>query len=179
MMPFGVVLAAALAANAAVGQPQLAKTDPKTWSKSGWQEFRFGMGPGDVAEVARRVGPKAALPFHRVGTDGETYIHDRVAVIAGQEVGAMFDFLDGRLAKVTVQYYATTVAAGDVWERDVRRALEAKYGAPEVFPSFIAWRRKDLVIRLTPLGIWYSDPKAEAEERRRQRAQDRRNADAL
>jgi hypothetical protein len=105
-------------------------TNPASWTADGWEEFRWGMGPGDVfararlAEGARIVPTQAAGKEHlRATLDRELY---------GRTVTVDFVFLRGRLVELTITDSPLTTdrTLSQIWFDKLRRGLTAKYGEP-------------------------------------------------
>ena len=132
----------------------LPQTDPSTWSKAGWQELRWGMGPGDV-ELVLREGkgelaplradslPKVEDPFP---SDADSRFVDLAArlPLAGRACVVRLGFYRGRLFLVELsgRFPGPSTEGEDVstaeyrkkergtWRKGVVALLQDKYGPP-------------------------------------------------
>ena len=151
-------------AQASGSTPPLTRTDPSAWSKDGYQQLRFGMGPGDVAEALKKPGftltTKEALVLHLEEPNSETLTE---AVISGHMVRLMdapvsitVRFHKGRLYNVSlwpVNADGSRLARsyGHTFELSV--LLEEKYGKPaSVEEGGWSWKRDDFMIDLLKIG---------------------------
>ena len=87
---------------------QLRRTKKESWSESGYQQFRWGMGPGDVEDALHRsdamLTGKGALQRVRDGRLSEYLISEVVFEIAGYPTEAVrFLFVDDALYAVNIR----------------------------------------------------------------------------
>ncbi|WP_167508722.1 MULTISPECIES: hypothetical protein [Corallococcus] len=138
--------------------PPLQKTSPKTWSRHGWQDLRWGMGPGDVADALEgRYSSSYVMP--PLGNRKDPSHHVVLAeTIFGFQVRAGFYFDGGRLDQLSlgqiVEGKDPSGLEGVLWFGSLKPALEAKYGKPSCLPTTdenpqCDWDRKDGRISLS------------------------------
>jgi hypothetical protein len=135
-----VALIAMFVLQAARTEEGLARTDPSTWSKDGYLQFRWGMGPGDVAAALH--APDAVLKTEdrfQLSVDDASPAEDNYAVVVfGFEIAgydmlrALFGFDHGRLFRIELN----PVVPGAPWPRwkewhlKFSDLLTKKYGKP-------------------------------------------------
>ncbi len=107
----------------------LPRTAPSSWASDGWEEFRWGMGPGDVFARAK-LTPGSRI--EETATPEEARYHailDRE--LFGRTLAVEFAFLDGRLAGVRVTDSPLTIEEPltESWIKKMRRALDQRYGS--------------------------------------------------
>ncbi len=169
-----------------VAREAIKATAPRTWSKQGWNGFRWGMG---IADAQRR----SADPHGDLHADRELACYatrEGVGVtecrlerdfhklrISDQAPNVAFKFADGRLFSVEL-VFPEDIDAGVFWDvaERMRSTLAAKYGAPAEDRSSqkpdlrslnLAWKKGDLRIwylamllsRESLLMLTYEDPK--------------------
>ncbi len=123
----GFVLALMLAA------PSATTTD-ESWASGGYQQFRWGMGPGDVERSLSR-GPLTGTNFKREWTYGEgdrlgCYSAQTTWAVGGAEASEItFFFKKNRLAVVQLSWTPDN-GVPQTWRRAVEKALIDKYGQP-------------------------------------------------
>lgn len=107
-----------------------------SWSKQGWQKFRFGMGPDDVQA---ELPGDAECETVRGGGEERVECSSWPEKIAGVEPTVTLKCLDGELAEVQVYLAfpppANVTGSGAErlqlrWRDNLRAAMIAKYGAP-------------------------------------------------
>lgn len=159
----------------------LPRTDPKAWSTGGWQELRWGMGPGDV-ELAVRVfqGELGGLRTRRLpafeaevpGSADTDYVTlpGKIA-IAGRQCAVRLGFYRGELYVVGIEsrfpgvkgedgdpsLKASRAAERARWFEKVAVLLQEKYGAPaetveQDAGRSLLWRAKATHIELADWG---------------------------
>lgn len=125
----------------------LPKTDPKEWSKDGWYQFRWGMGPGDVAAKARALNlvdaemgiVRAGVPPNLSEMGGARFEGFLAAGFFLEMAVIHFDFVDGRLRQVEIvndRPKDQDDAKWNNWFLILRNSLYEKYGMPHPSISF-------------------------------------------
>lgn len=118
-------------------KPALPRTNPKMWSKHGWQGLKWGMGPGDVKTAMK-------LTDFKEHVDDQTYQANYPGGIFGISVKSSFFFTDDKqLFAIMLQpqpvvpsWLETDNPKGyeeEVciqWYSEVFNALKLRYGEP-------------------------------------------------
>jgi hypothetical protein len=155
--------AALLLSLAATPDDGLARTPPASWVRAGYQQLRWGMGPGDVKDALAAGGKvlKLAAPFELgAGYDPQGEGGARVAapelVVAGLGSVLGFRFFKGRLVAVAL-LPADGPADPDAWEATIRGLLVERYGPPAAtVDSRTLWHKDGLDVALPFLPGWTS-----------------------
>jgi len=175
--PAILCLAVALAAGPA-DDWALRRTHPSAWGGTAWGEFRFGMGPADVADVVERFGsPEWKGAF--VKREGHTAltVSDELVVqgsqvrLAGAFGTVVFAFHQGQLYQVRFTADSDsfegedTRAGWDGWTTRLVADATGRYGRPIVTEKTYAWRVGDLEVSTTRglPQIWFTSQKARNE----------------
>jgi hypothetical protein len=181
--PAILCLAAALAAGPA-DDWSLRRSPPSTWGGTAWGEFRFGMGPGDVAGVIER-GDVAEWRGAFVKREGHTAltVSDELVVqgsqvrLAGAFGTVVFAFHQGQLYQVRFTADSDsfegedTRAGWDGWTTRLVAEATGRYGRPVVTEKTYAWRVGDLEVSTTRglPQIWFTSQKVRDEVTRIER----------
>lgn len=159
--PALLCLAAALAAGPA-DDWALRRTHPSSWGGTAWGDFRFGMGPADVADIVERFGaPEWKGAF--VKREGHTALtaSDELVVqgsqvrLAGAFGTVVFAFHQGLLYQVRFTADSDsfegedTRAGWDGWTTRLVADATERYGKPIVTERTFAWRVGDLEVSTT------------------------------
>jgi hypothetical protein len=188
-----LILAAALAAGP-VDEWAARRNPPSTWAGVAWGEFRFGMGPGDVAQIVERGGaPEWKGSF--VKREGRTAltVSDELVVqgsrvrLAGAFGTVVFAFYQGLLYQVRFTADSDSFEGEDTragWEGWTRRLVadaNGRYGTPVVTEKTYAWRVGDLEVSTTRglPQIWFTSRKVRDEVSRVERLLKGGGRDAL
>ncbi len=149
-----VLVAAALCGPAAAAGP--ARTPPDTWSTAGYQQLRFGMGPGDVEDALKKgEGPlyldkelELATPMPGIALGAPT--GSRVNVAGRGTTAVVFAFWQNQLYLVAIVFTGGDKDPGTPeWFKEVSRLLSEKYGASESCgKEECSWTKGDLNVRL-------------------------------
>lgn len=160
----------------------LPQTDPTTWSKGGWQDLRFGMGPGDV-ELLLREGKGELAPIRAENlpkmddpypTDADSRFVDLASrlPLAGRACVVRLGFYRGRLFYIgisgrfpgpgkgvedasTAEYRKKEMNA---WREGVTGLLRDKYGPPaKVSERETSWQVGPTTIRAQDWGGFLLD----------------------
>ena len=112
-------------------QPSLPRTDPKTWSKYGWQSLKWGMGRGDVQKAAE------IRDFRPLFDDGAPDDYEAVLAypIHGMKIRVQFHFSSNRLNDITLFLayeappetragFPPTTEESDLHEKERRKACK-------------------------------------------------------
>ncbi len=139
LLSLSAVLILLLADRAATTEA-LARTDPSSWSKDGYLQFRWGMGPGDVGAAlqAKDAALRSDDRFQRGADDYSPADESYIVIVFGFEIAgidmrrARFGFLDGRLFEVELN---PTVPGApwtrwQEWHAQFSELLTKKYGKP-------------------------------------------------
>lgn len=174
--------------------PKLAKTSPKTWSKHGWQNLHWGMGPGDV-EVALQGRFSSAYSLPSLHKDRDPSQHVVLTEpIFGFRVKANLYFQGGWLNQLSLeplpQDGSDKLSAGErvLWLATLKPALEAKYGKPsQVFDQgdddTAHWERREGRISLITSDkshmahVTYFSPVTAEQRRKWEKEKQRRKQD--
>jgi hypothetical protein len=171
--PAMLCLAAALSAGPAADWA-VRRNPAATWAGTAWGEFRFGMGPGDVAQIVERGGaPEWKGAF--VKREGRTAltVSDELVVqgsrvrLAGAFGTVVFAFYQGLLYQIRFTADSDSFEGEDTragWEGWTRRLVgdaNARYGTPVVTEKTYAWRVGDLEVSTTRglPQIWFTGRK--------------------
>ncbi|HSM93242.1 MAG TPA: hypothetical protein VLT47_10165 [Anaeromyxobacteraceae bacterium] len=174
-VPAVLCLAAALAAAPSPADDWSAhRTHPSTWGGTAWGDFRFGMGPADVADRVERFGAPEwrGASVKREGHSAWT-VQDELVVqgsqvrLAGAFGTVVFAFYDGQLYQVRFTADsdsfegADTRAGWDGWTARLVADATATYGKPVVTERTYAWRVGDLEVSTTRglPQIWFTSQK--------------------
>ena len=139
-----MMMAAALAgAGCKPKAATLPMTNPLAWSKAGWQDLRWGMGPGDVEAALQKASGDLsglrldALPAKKVSEDNPDHATislgaERKLGIAGSGCVVVLDFYKDQLYAVVLEQVGgtPTIDADRRWVDDVHGVLTEKYGKP-------------------------------------------------
>lgn len=112
----------------------MARTPPATWKTGGYQQLRFGMGPGDVADALRDSGKAlhsdSGLRFTEPNGDiSGAHVEGHGLVIAGKAVEVTVLFYRGCLFRIILQAMPTqSPALSEPWFKAVVESVSAKYG---------------------------------------------------
>jgi len=141
-----------------------AQTPRSTWSTSGYQQLRFGMGPGDVALAIKEPGalsPTTVLErWGDSGTDALlAHLRNHGVTLGERPVRLVAFFRPYRLGLWSVMVCADfpkdePARLRATWLRRIRSLLVEKYGAPDAGGPDPRWTRGDLDIFLGP---WQPD----------------------
>src|SRR5512145_293135 len=182
--PAILCLAAALGAGPA-DDWSLRRTHPSTWSTTAWGEFRFGMGPGDVAQVIEHGGaPEWKGAFVKREGRTATTVSDELVVqgsqvrLAGAFGTVVFAFYEGQLYQVRFTADSDsfegedTRAGWDGWTSRLVADATGRYGRPVVTEKTYAWRVGELEVSTTRglPQIWFTSQKVRDEVERLQKA---------
>jgi hypothetical protein len=175
--PALLCLAAALAA--APGDEWAARhNDPARWGGTAWGEFRFGMGPADVARIIEKGGsPEWQGAF--VKPEGHTAltVTDELVVqgsqvrLAGAFGTVVFAFHQGLLYQVRFTADSGSfegVDTRDVWNGWTTQLVAdatRSYGKPIVTEKTYMWRVGDLEVSTTRglPQIWFTSQRVRDE----------------
>ncbi len=182
--PAVVCIAAALAA-APVDEWSHRRTHPSTWGGTAWGDFRFGMGPADVADLIERFGAPEwrGATVKREGHSSWT-VQDELVVqgsrvrLAGAFGTVVFAFFEGQLYQVRFTADSDsfegedTRAGWDGWTTRLADDASGRYGAPVITEKTYAWRVGDLEVSTTRglPQIWFTSQRVRAEVERAQEA---------
>jgi len=141
----------------------LTRTPPKGWARAGYQQLRWGMGPGDVKDALAAGGKvlKTAAPFELgEGYDPRGEGGARVAapelVLAGHPSVLGFRFFKGRLVAVAL-LPADEPADPAAWDASIRALLTERYGPPSAtVDARTIWHKDGLDVTLPFLPGWTS-----------------------
>ncbi len=182
--PAILCLAAAFAAGPA-DDWALRRTQPSTWGGTAWGEFRFGMGPADVADIVERFGaPEWKGAFVKREGHAALSVSDELVVqgsqvrLAGAFGTVVFAFYQGLLYQVRFNADSDsfvgedTRAGWDGWTTRLVAEATGRYGAPVVTERTYAWRVGDLEVSTTRglPQIWFTSQKVRDEVDRTQKA---------
>lgn len=182
--PAVLCLAAALAAGPAEDW-SLRRTHPSTWGGTAWGEFRFGMGPADVADIVERFGaPEWKGAFVKREGHSALSVSDELVVqgsqvrLAGAFGTVVFAFHQGLLYQVRFNADSDsfvgedTRAGWDGWTTRLVADATGRYGVPVVTEKTFAWRVGDLEVSTTRglPQIWFTSQKVRDEVDRMQKA---------
>lgn len=137
-----------------------ARTDPATWSSFGWEELRWGMGPGDALARMNLVPVGLFDPMDPSDAEGFT-------IMAATRVGLALIFVSGgRLGAVTIAPVTSPPCPSWVkhWLAVAKADLERTYGKNSV-DNLCSWCASDASAFVTlatgsacRIGITYTDP---------------------
>jgi hypothetical protein len=133
--------------NVPVGGSRLSRRTPTaTWSPSGWNAFRWGMGPGDVADRLRAKGGDFRITAAEVLTGCSStrnwkfmftcFVFDDHALrVLDVEPSMDVQFIDDRLAAITLTFDPRTkkfftAEEGERLFTQLRALFEKEYGPP-------------------------------------------------
>lgn len=111
------------------------RTPSKSWSRTGWQKLRWGMGPADV-RVAMSLEEFECRSL-RQDPDGPHLAYRAITSqeIFGERIGLGFSFPNAAVRMVTVSPIEAKREKSRIrcerWYKQVVRALEARYGVLE------------------------------------------------
>lgn len=140
----------------------LGRTPPAGWAKVGYQQLRWGMGPGDVKDaLAVEGGPLTTTEPLVLGegydpaAEGGARVAAPGLVVAGHASILGFRFLRGRLTAVAL---LPAEDPGDpaAWAATLTALLTERYGAPSVTGARTVWARDGLQVALPFLDGWSS-----------------------
>jgi hypothetical protein len=142
------VLVAATPGSARAEASSAPRTPPGTWSAAGYQQLRFGMGPGDVEDALRKgEGPlyldkplemETPMPGLSVAAPG----YGRVSVAGRSATAVVLAFWQDRLYLVALVFTGSDTDPGSPeWFGEASRLLAVKYGA-----SAPCWRMVTLAV---------------------------------
>ena len=136
----------------------LQRTPIESWAPAGWNAFRWGMGPADVADRLRAADGDFRVTQQPVWICGmpsgsstmsrcSVYLEDHALTLVGLAVSPEFVFTDGRLESITLRLHPRTK---DAFSRDVAEKMFAdllnlfgeEYGAPSSEPDSSEWRNR-------------------------------------
>jgi hypothetical protein len=105
------------------------KTQPSSWGAGGWEEFRWGMGPGDVLLRAKPAPGGRFLETRTPDLVRHKGVLDRD--LFGRSLQVEFGFANDRLVDILItdSPLNTQRALSDLWFKRIRRVLDEKYGA--------------------------------------------------
>ncbi|MCI0573180.1 MAG: hypothetical protein L0Y66_20740, partial [Myxococcaceae bacterium] len=118
-----------------VTEHDLHTTSPRTWSKHGWQELRFGMALGEVVRLIRRSEGTRLLSRPHPWSTGTVVVAALLETTLYQEqLEARFHFTEGRLTRIGLapagadegRLRAPMVC--EAWRADILEGLTKKYG---------------------------------------------------
>ncbi|HWV37453.1 MAG TPA: hypothetical protein VN033_03140 [Vulgatibacter sp.] len=141
-------------------QPVLPRTDPTTWSKNGWKQIKWGMGPGDV---------KAALKLPDLIFEidlGEAHVYEATypESIFNQNVKVSLHFVGGTKLNLVVLQPRVGLGFDDrelkprlernceQWGHAVFDALKSQYGEPTECNE-VPWPTRSCRFRESSLGL--------------------------
>lgn len=162
-MPFALAAALLLLTAAPPPADGLGRTPPQGWAKAGYQQLRWGMGPGDVKD-ALAAGSKVLRttePFELgEGFDAQGEGGARVAapglVVAGHPSILGFRFFRGRLAAVAL-LPADEPSDPAAWEATLTSLLVERYGPPSAtVDGQRIWQQEGFRVTLPFLPGWTS-----------------------
>ncbi len=140
----------------------LLRTPPQGWSKSGVQQLRWGMGPGDVKDaLAGGSGLLQTTEPFELGADFDLAGEGgaRVAAPAYQVAGygslLGFRFVKGRLSAVAMMPDQDP-ADPAAWKARLTALLTEKYGPPTLLGERTVWAREGLQVAVPFLPGWTS-----------------------
>jgi hypothetical protein len=123
------------------------KTDPKAWSTAGWQDFRWGMGIGDVQRLIRdkKGAFRATEPAScRLSTTWRDVIDCDLGPtlhnfeIFNSKPFISFQFLGGDLISAYIHLTVDSMDDAVVAYAKLRDLLRSKYGTPEPYGALEA-----------------------------------------
>jgi hypothetical protein len=126
-----------------VPESRLKKRIPSSmWSRAGWNTFRWGMGPEDVADRLRdQHGGFRSADWECKTTTPWTFavscwVDDHAFAILDFRPMMDFAFIDGRLAEVTFSFYPTgrkflAREEGETLFKQLHDLLEKEFGPPQ------------------------------------------------
>lgn len=177
-------LAAALGAGPA-DEWSWRQNPPATWGATAWGEFRFGMGPGDVARVVERGGAPewVGALVKREGRTATTVTDELVVQgsqvrLAGAFGTVVFAFHQGQLFQVRFTADSDSFAGEDTragwdgWTSRLVADATARYGKPVVTEKTYAWRVGDLEVSTTRglPQIWFTHQRIRDEVEKQHKA---------
>jgi hypothetical protein len=141
----------------------LGRTPPQGWARTGYQQLRWGMGPGDVKDALAAGGKvlQTAEPFELgAGYDPHGEGGARVAapglVVAGHPSVLGFRFFRGRLAAVAL-LPADDPGDPAAWDATLTELLVERYGPPSAtVDGQRLWQKDGLRVTLPFLPGWTS-----------------------
>jgi hypothetical protein len=162
----------------------LRRTAPATWGATAWGQFRFGMGPADVADLVERGGGpewKGAWVKREGHTaltvSNELVVQGSQVRLAGAFGTVVFAFYQGQLYQVRFTADSDsftgedTRAGWDGWTTRLVAEATGRYGAPVVTEKTYAWRVGDLEVSTTRglPQIWFTSQRVRDEVERVQK----------
>jgi hypothetical protein len=137
------------------------RSNPKTWAKSGWKSFRWGMGPGDVLLILGKPGP-SDIGCKTFNTTDKGLMCTPEEEVLGRSVLLWFSFVNDSLVDITITPGELDGRSDDSdvrreqlgWFRRAATGLVAKYGKPIAKRSVDAALGAVLAGAATPRVTW-------------------------
>lgn len=174
-----------------IAQPsQGARTPPSTWSKDGYQQLRFGMGPGDVEDALRlqdtSLSTRLPLKFRK----GAYEVVGHSVQIASVTMSVFLFFAEEALYRVWVRGPDYPSPNAEELQTMAALTLREKYGRPREEGGIRlggVWIRGDLKIqhiggpalRMATSIFYESQRLSEAPDRKQDQERERRRKRAL
>ena len=160
-----------------VGRSRISKRTPSaTWSQSGWNAFRWGMGPHDVEDRLRSKKGEFRSQNERALADcctmGSSAVFtceadDLAFTLLGVGPSLRFTFIDDRLAKVSLLMVSApassdhpllTAAEGELLFTRLRELLVHEHGSPRYDVDRTRPARSDKEREFNILWVEWSEP---------------------